>query len=360
MTMDDTPRFEVPLDNGDFRGDYAAQPVPPEAQAAFNDALDRAQTHYVDVAGIRPLRSAVSEFLAGLGLTVPTERVVITNGEQEARLLCLRAFLRPGRRLALPAVVDPGVRAALGVGQADTIELNCEPATGWLPSLSGIQSALDQGCRVVYLESPHRLTGFAYSAAQANAIAEVLQAYDASAVWDQSFAPAVPAEYHSLAAPAPHHTLAFGVLWPGIGLGHWHMGYVASPAPLTAEIVRLKQIISICSSAPAQWTAHGAAPAFAREHPALQRRLAGARQALLDEFDADRRLLAGQAVNVVAVDVGPAAAGRLAWLARQGLPVRDGAAFGAPDVVRVTVKPGPECVRVVHALLEGGDHDSND
>jgi aspartate/methionine/tyrosine aminotransferase len=186
MHVDPTSPFEVSLDSADFRGDFAAQPAPPEAQAALADALDRAQTHYVDVAGIRPLRAAVADYLTRLDIPAPDEQVVISNGDQEARLLSLRIAAQPGRRLAVPAVADPGVRAALGMGRLEAVEMAGDPAAGFLPGLAHLRAALDDGCRVIYLESPHRLTGFIYSAEQ---VSELAQWLAATTLWQSGTRP---------------------------------------------------------------------------------------------------------------------------------------------------------------------------
>jgi arginine:pyruvate transaminase len=347
-----TLTFEVPLDNDDFSGDYPALAIPQAARHDAKEALQQGETHYVAVPGIEPLRVAVAEWVSRFGLEVSKAQVVVTAGEQEARFLTLQSLLQKGYRAAVPAVVAPGVRAALAM-RPDAAASIPSTRAGLLPSVEAIGQALAGGCNLLYLESPSRLTGFAYTVEEVEQIATLLEAHDALCIWDQSTAPAMEEPYPSLAAIAPNRTLAIGFLWPGMGLAAWQLGYIVAPPPLIGGLTSLKQMMAICTSTAAQWAAVGAAKRFAQDHAALREEMEAVRHEILSTLTGDERVLAGEAVNVLALNVGEGAGAILDRLAEESMEVADGAAFGAPGVLRVTMKPDSKTGSIIYRLLEG-------
>ena len=367
--------LEVPATGDDLRGDYPVIEVPQEARQAAANALRDGQTHYVPVPGIPSLRDAVAHFLGSLGVDVPGEQVIITGGMQEARFLALQGVTpldttsmlaargdRQARflavhdavydtiHIAVPEVADPGVRLALKVRKRHVTTMPTDEELGLLPSPDAIRSALAQGSNLIYLESPSRLTGAAYTSKQVGQIADILEEHDAKCVWDQSTAPAVPADYKSLFSIAPDRTLAIGMLWPGMGLSLWQIGYIATPPDLAEAVVALKQVLSICTATPAQWGAFGTAPVFAERHAALLEEMTTARAKALSSID-DKRIVPGHAVNIIAINLGRAAAASIGRLGDR-VDVTDGNAFGAPGIVRLTVKPGSETAEALSLLSE--------
>ena len=371
------PRLEGDVESSNVGIGYPSSALPQRARASAIDALGRKQTHYVGVPGIDPLRDAAAGFLAGLGLDVPVERVIVTAGVQEACFLALQGMVRPysdtavargdrkarylavydvvydGLPIGVPAVVAPGVQAALAVRDRRVAVIPVDRTEGLLPSVAAIEQVLEQGSKLIYLESPSRLTGFVYRPEQVQRIAELLEAHDALCVWDQSVAPAVAGEYVSLAAILPERAAAIGELWPGMGMENWRMGYVAAPGAYVESLVALKQVMSICTSAVAQWGAVGASEVFAETHAKLKAQMDAVRRDVLSVLSGDDRVLAGQAVNTLALKVGKNAGEMAQQLLAESVPATEGAAFGAPDVVRITIELDVQVKRAICNLLEG-------
>ena len=223
---------------------------------------------------------------------------------------------------------------------------------GFIPSVAAIEHALQDGNRVIYLESPSLLTGFAYGAEQIRCIADLLQTHDALCVWDQSIAPAVPGRYLSLAEAAPESTAAIGALWPGLGMEAWQIGYVAAPPACVESLIALKQVMSICTSTPAQWAAVGASAVFDEMHAKSLIDMEAERCQVLESVGDDQRVLVGEAVNSVAVNLGSTINVAKRLSGDNGL-MADGASFGAPGVVRIAMVPGAHTAELVCSLLGG-------
>ena len=366
---------EVSIGGSDFRGSYPNIPIPDVVKETSYDALLRKQTHYVQVPGIQPLRESVSDFLKSMDLGIMTEQVIITAGKQESYFISLQGLsrqfsdldargYRDARNLAtynaiknkpiigIPVVCHPGVRLALNVRPRQVMEIPINPELGYSPDLMTIENILSQGCDLIYLESPNQLTGFIYSEDQVENISRLLEKYDALAVWDQGLAPSVINKYVSLAKKSPDRTIVIGELWPGIGISNWQIGYVAAPAPYVEGLTAIKQVISICTGAPSQWGYLGGAKAFSEEHPHLLQEISDLKNEILATYSQDKRILAGQAESILAIDFGSQVEKAKIVINKLNIQVMDGANFNAPGILRITMKPDALTVKTIHDLME--------
>jgi len=345
--------FEVSPDDSDFQGEYPTHLLPGEARSSVVEALQRKETHYVNVPGITPLREAIAVFLTDLGINTPMEKVLVTAGEQEARFLTLHSLLQDGYNAAVPAVVSPGVQRVISIKSRQAQTIPVDRSKGMLPDLASLEQTLKSGSNLIYLESPNRLTGYVYEQEEVQQIAALLESYDALSIWDQSTAPAVIGKYSSLISFAPERVLAFGPLWPGLGLDTWQLGYITASDSFVQSLTKLKQAISICTSSPLQWAAVGASKVFAEKHAALKFDMEAIRQEVLTSFQSDERVLIGSTTNILAIDLGETAPQALQRLEADGFHVTNGSVFGAPGILRIVMKPNPETLNVLSKLIEG-------
>ena len=330
-------------DGRDFSADEQPSPLDERIIAGAAAALEAGQTHYVDVPGIPPLRAAMADFLNdNYGSAYAAENIIITAGVQEARFLTIQKIGELYDSIALPAVAHPGARKALGVRPRSIITLPVDSARGYLPSVDSIAEAVAAGCRWLYLESPSRLSGAAYSAAEVAAIRQISQENEVAVVWDQGLASLQAGAYSSLAAAAgaPAHIATLGDAWPGMGLSSWFIGYIAAPTDWIPSMQSQKQIMAICTSTAAQYAALEASRIYAEERPSRLAQLRRLRQGLLDSAKAQNlAVVQGDTVNLLALQVEGGAAAACAKLRAAGLTAADGGHFGAPDFIRLTVSP---------------------
>jgi aminotransferase len=340
--------FASPPLTGGYASDLAADHPTAQLPAAILDAvtaqLRAGQTHYVDVPGIAPLRKRLSDALRAEGRS-PAEAagVVVTAGIQEARFLAIQVLAETHRHVALPDVVHPGVRQALGVRLPERrATMATDPARGYQVPLAEIDRVLAAGANLLVLESPVRLTGAHYDAATMRAIGERVAAAGAQLILDDGMAPwaGKPA---TCAADAAHVTV-IGEAFPGVGLEAWALGFIAGAAERTASYAKLKQIMSICTSTPSQLAAVAAVDAGATDVSERRTALAAARDRLIRHAHAlGLRALPGGAAHVLAVTGAQhAPAGAAA-----------GAAFGAPATLRLLVEPESLAAAVLTAAAGG-------
>jgi aspartate aminotransferase len=351
------PLPPISAGEGDLSADDLVVPLEERVIAAAAEALESGQTHYVDVPGIAPLRQAIAAYLRDMtGADYQQPNVVVTAGMQEARFLTIQMIGEQFDRIAIPAVAHPGVRKGIGVRPMKTEHLPVDPTT-LLPTVEGVRAALESGTRFMYLESPSRLTGAAYSAEQVIEIASLISTYEATAIWDQGLAPWTMA-YTSLASNSGlmGRTALIGEAFPGMGLASWHIGYIAAPEAHVQPMTSQKQIMAICTSTAAQYAALEVSKFYGESQPAQAQRLAAKRSQLADMASAAGiDVLPGDAATVLALRFDAAKkAHAVAALADAGFAAADGAAFGAPDVLRLTISYDDAAEKAVRLLASKG------
>ena len=302
--------------------------------------------------GIAPLREAAARLLAEQGAACHPANVLITAGAQEARFLALQIVGDLAGPLVLPEVVHPGVRQALGARGLPFATVAVDRAAGMLVDVEALRAALEAGGRLIYLEAPVRLTGATYSAEAWAAIAALAAEHGAGIIVDQGLAPWAegPSAAAALAGSSLERVALIGELAPGAGLQSWQIGYIAADESWVAPMQSQKQIMAICTSTASQYAAleamEGLAGGWEELRPALLARAAEARAA------ADAQGLAplpGAAGSVLAISPPDAATARAA-LEAAGYSAADGAAFGAPGVLRLAVPADQELAAVFKAL----------
>ena len=312
------------------------QPLGPAAEAVVQRAvaaLEQGQTHYVETGGITPLVEA----LRGLvGAELPG--VLVTAGVQEARFLAIQIVGDRLGSVALPAVVDPGAPRAAALRPLAVSTIPAERPHGFLPTPAAIRAALEAGTKLVYLESPSRLTGAVYDAATVAEIAALLVELDGTVIWDQGLAPWVHATAYTSVSTQPgmaERAIVIGEAWPGVGLESWYVGYLAASNETVDAIRTYKQIVSICTSTAAQYGAVAAAKIYPEYHGRQLESLAETRESSLDRARArGLDLIEGSTANILTIAVADVPKA-LAALAAAGISAADGAEFGVPGLLRL-------------------------
>ena len=329
---------QVARSDSDLAADDMRSPLDERIIDCASAALEDGQTHYVDVPGIGPLRDAVANYLnSATGANYQQGNVVITAGMQESRFLSIQMIGEQVDSIALPDVVHPGVRKALGVRSRNPRTMPVNPANGYLPSIEAIAEAASKGCRLFYLESPSRLSGAAFNAEEVAAISRIIAESDATVIWDQGLAPWVQGNYASLAALDSEcaRTATIGEAFGGMGLASWFIGYIAAPEAWVPSMQSQKQIMSICTSTASQYAALEASQLF-NEAQARQLSLLGQLRADLLNIasEAGLTVVKGVAVNVIALQLSQ---NNMNKLRLAGIDFAAGSLFGAADVIRLNV-----------------------
>jgi aspartate/methionine/tyrosine aminotransferase len=222
-------------------------------QAASAAAL-RGETHYTMPLGIPPLRRALAQHYAErYGVTVDSERIVVTVGGSGALVLAFGAIANPGDEILMADPGYPSNRAGLTfvgataglipVGPAERFQVTAElVAKHWGPRTRGVMVA-----------SPSNPTGTTIDHGELAAIHAVARERGGVLLVDEI--------YHGLTyghAPPTAATLgddvfvinSFSKYYCMTG---WRLGWLLAPPAYVPAIERMQAHFFICPPAPSQW-----------------------------------------------------------------------------------------------------------
>jgi len=327
----------------DLSADEIIYPLNEQIIAGSSEAMESGQTHYVDVPGIGPLREALAEYLnSETDTQYQKENILVTAGAQEARFLTIQKIGELFDSIAVPQVVHPGVLKALGVRPRNIVSIPVNVSQSALPSIDSISKAIESGIRLLYLESPSRLTGEVYSSDDVDQIGDLALKNDVAIIWDQGLASWVAGTTYSSIASKDTETkqiATIGEAWSGMGLANWFIGYIAAPVKWIAPMQSQKQIMAICTSTAAQYAALEASKLFAEVRSQQLEQLKNQKDALIKVAnDAGLTVIDSETVNILAIKLSTNdKVSSIKALKEAGFDVADGTDFGAPNVIRLNV-----------------------
>ena len=300
---------------------------PPELADAYARILPVLAATCGDIgyhpAGHPALRCAIAERYTQHGIRTDPDRILVTNGAQQALSLLARAFLSPGDRVLVEA---PTYHGALEVFREQAAVLRTLPI-----GLSGLKTAVRQHrpALAYVISTFHNPTGSVLSPLARRTLVATCAAAGIPLIDDE-----VLGDLGFPGEQPPPPLAAFGdsvisvgslskTVWAGL-----RIGWVRAPAPAIARLARLLAVHDLGGNIPGQLAAANLLP---RLEP-LAQQWAGELRARHDH------LRAQLALQLPGWDVPPVRGGQTLWIR---LPRGDGTSFAQTALRhRVAVLPG--------------------
>ncbi len=236
------------------------------------DAMREGLNQYPPMAGVPALRQAVSakvEQLYGRRYD-PDSEITVTAGATQAILTAVLCCVHPGDEVVVlePAYDSYAPNIELAGGKVVRVPLT--PGT-FRPDFAKIGAALTPRTRLVIVNTPHNPSATVWTKEEMLRLAALLDGTDILLVADEVYEHMVydgrqhvsVASIPALAARA-FVVSSFGKTYHVTG---WKVGYVAAPAPLTAEFRKVHQFNVFTVNTPVQ---HGLARFMADPKPYLE------------------------------------------------------------------------------------------
>ena len=239
--------------------------------AGVTSAMTQGLNQYPPMTGVPALREAVAakvQTMYGRHYDPATE-ITITAGATQAIITAILAVVHPGDEvIVLEPCYDsyiPNIELAGGV----TVPVPLTPGS-FRPDFDKIAAAITPKTRAILINSPHNPSGMVWTAQEMLRLQEVLAPTDILLISDEVYEHMVfdgvqhesAARYPGLAARA-FIVSSFGKTYHVTG---WKVGYVAAPAPLSAEFRKVHQFNVFTVNTPVQ---HGLAAYMADPEPYL-------------------------------------------------------------------------------------------
>ena len=230
----------------------------PQLTEAVNGAMQEGLNQYPPMAGIAPLREAVSakiQTLYGRHYD-PASEITVTAGATQAILTIILAVVHPGDEvIVLEPCYDsyvPNIDMAGGV----VVRVPLTPGT-FRPDFDKIQAAINAKTRAIIINSPHNPSGMIWSQQDMLRLQEILAPTNVLLISDEVYEHMVyapnrhwsAAQFDGLAARA-FIVSSFGKTYHVTG---WKIGTVAAPASLTTEFRKVHQFNVFTVNTPMQY-----------------------------------------------------------------------------------------------------------
>ncbi len=210
----------------------------------------RLALQYGETQGWLPLREQIVAYLAGRGMRITPEQVLITTGSQQGIDLLARLFLDPGDQVAMEAPGYLGALIAFHSYGATALSLPLRDG-GVDPAEVDQALAANPQVKLLYLTpSFQNPSGACLSPTRRQAILQVATKHGVLLVEDDPYGEI------SFDGPAPRPICADDTQGAGVFLGSFskmavpglRVGWVAGPADLIAKLSLAKESVDVCSS----------------------------------------------------------------------------------------------------------------
>jgi len=244
----------------------------PKLVACVNDAMTHGLNQYPPMTGIPALREAVADKIESLyqHRYDPTTEITITAGATQAILSIIMAVVRAGDEvIVLEPCYDsyiPNIDMAGGVA----MRVPLTPRT-FRPDFDKIAAAITPKTRAIIVNSPHNPSATVWTREEMLKLQELLAPTNIVLISDEVYEHMVYAPLQHLSASSfpglaerAFIVSSFGKTFHVTG---WKIGYVAAPAPYSAEFRKVHQFNVFTVNTPVQ---HGLAAFLQDPQPYLQ------------------------------------------------------------------------------------------
>lgn len=220
-------------------------------------ALEDGQTRYTPALGIAPLRAAIADHYAALGVPVAPERVLITNGASGALALAAALLLDPGDELLLPDPGYPCNQVFAHLVGAQPVALPVTAAQRFQPTPAQVRAAWGPRTRALLVATPSNPSGSMLTVAELQALAETVRDLGGVLIVDEIYQGLVFGEgvRHQTALKLASDLFVINSFSKYFAMTGWRLGWMVVPEAAVAPMAALAANLFIAPSAPAQQAA---------------------------------------------------------------------------------------------------------
>lgn len=233
--------------------------TPPSIKAACKAALDAGKTKYTPASGIPELKAAICGWSKRLyNLDYSAKQCIVTCGGKHALANAFLALVEPGDKVLIPAPYWVSYPEQVKLAGGVPVILPTRLADGFRLNPAELRAAL-RGVRIFVLNTPNNPGGFAYTAEETKAIADVLAEFpDVTIFADEIYELLVYGgrKFVSLPALAPQlkdRTILFNGAAKTFSMTGWRIGWALGPADAIEAMGTVQSQMTSNPTTMAQW-----------------------------------------------------------------------------------------------------------
>lgn len=219
-------------------------------EAAVAAAIDPKNHRYTPAAGLPELREAIAAKTArDSGWAVSASQVIVTNGGKQAVYQAFQSLLDAGDEVLVPAPYWTTYPEAIALAGGVMVDVFAGADQGYRVTVEQLDAALTPKTKVLLFVSPSNPTGAVYSAEETKAIGEWALAKGLWVVADEIYQNLT---YEAERAPSiiemvpglTNQTILVNGVAKTYAMTGWRLGWMVSPADITAAAANLQSHLS--------------------------------------------------------------------------------------------------------------------
>jgi aspartate aminotransferase len=234
--------------------------TPARIKDAAIQAMQRGETKYTEVGGIRELRAAVcTKFKRDNDLAYEPAAVLISVGAKHTLFNLFTAVLDPGDEVLVPSPYWVSYPEQVKLVGGAPVTVPTDEATGFDLDPDRLRAAITPRTKVIVLNSPNNPTGAVFSPAALEAVARLAVEHDLLVVSDECYEPMTYEGRHlsiaQLGADIKARTLVVNTCSKAYAMTGWRIGFAAGPPALIRAMTDVQSQVTSNPSSIAQWAA---------------------------------------------------------------------------------------------------------
>lgn len=237
---------------------------PKVAKEAAKKALDDGIVHYTEMAGILPLRKAItSKYMKDHGLDYNYEKeIVVTAGACEAIGIIMLAMMEPGDEIIIPSPFFSAYSEQAIIANVNVVEVPLKMENNFSLKAEDLKKSITDKTKIILINTPHNPTGSIMEEDDLREIAELAIEKDLLVISDETYDQFLFKGKHFSIASVPgmrERTLVVNSASKTFSMTGWRIGYVMGPEWILKYLNKVHQNFSTCATSFAQV---GAAEAY--------------------------------------------------------------------------------------------------
>lgn len=221
--------------------------------------LEKGHTSYTSNWGLIELREEIAKYMEKYGMYFnPKNEILPTVGASEGVDVVLRAILNPDDEIIIVQPCYVNYTPLANLCQAKVVPIDSS-VNGYYPTAEQIEKAITPKTKAVMICSPNNPTGTMIPKAELEKIAKVIVAHQIWCISDEIYCElAYDGAEHVSIGSMPNmkdYTIILNGFSKSFAMTGWRIGYIAGPADLLGQIVKLHGYNTICPPIFSQYAA---------------------------------------------------------------------------------------------------------
>lgn len=223
-------------------------------------AFERGRTFYTSNAGLKDLRTEISNYLNRLQNIKynPDKEILVTVGGSEAIDIGLRAMINPGDEVIIPQPSYVSYEPCAYLAGAKPVIINLKAENEFRLTPQELENAITEKTKLLVLPYPNNPTGAIMEKEDLEKIAKIIIDKDIYVMSDEIYSALTYKGKHVSIASLPgmkERTILINGFSKAYAMTGWRLGYACAPQIIIEQMTKIHQYVIMCAPTISQYAA---------------------------------------------------------------------------------------------------------